>query len=205
MPAGSGNGSARSGVRVLSHYAAWLVGLTAAETQTTEAERDCLARHARGRNRLVEIGVWHGVTTSRLRQVMAGDGCLTAVDPFPIGRLGFSMQERIAHHEVERVGNGRVQWVRASGVNAALLHDPIDFVFIDGDHSEEGLLGDWNAWSSLVLPGGIVALHDSRSTPERPIADAGSVKVTNGVVLQDRRFEVIEVVDSLTVLRRRCE
>jgi predicted O-methyltransferase YrrM len=192
-------------VRVFSHYAGWLLGLTDAETQTTEAERDCLERHARGRKRLVEIGVWHGVTTSRLRQAMAGDGCLTAVDPFPSGRLGFSMQERIAHHEVERISNGRVQWARASGVNAAFLHDPIDFIFIDGDHTEEGLLGDWNAWSSLVLPGGIVALHDSRSTPERPIADAGSVKVTNSVVLRDRRFEVIEVVDSLTVLRRRCE
>ena len=78
-----------------------------------------------------------------------------------------------------------------------------DFVFVDGDHSEAGLLSDWNAWSGLVEPAGIVALHDSRSTPDRQIDDAGSVKVTRRVILQDARFQQIDAVDSLTVLRRR--
>jgi len=76
-------------------------------------------------------------------------------------------------------------------------------VFIDGDHSEAGLLADWNAWSRLIEDGGIVALHDSRSTPTRPIDDAGSVKVTNRIILRDERFETVDAVDSLTVLRRR--
>ena len=76
-------------------------------------------------------------------------------------------------------------------------------MFIDGDHSEEGLLADWRTWSPLVEPGGIVALHDSRSTPERPIDEAGSVKVTNEVILRDARFAVVDTVDSLTVLRKR--
>jgi predicted O-methyltransferase YrrM len=80
----------------------------------------------------------------------------------------------------------------------------VDFVFIDGDHSEHGLLADWRAWSPLIEAGGIVALHDSRSTPERPIDDAGSVKVTNDVILRDERFSVVDTVDSLTVLQRRA-
>jgi predicted O-methyltransferase YrrM len=190
-------------VRVLSHYIAWTVGLAPATTQTTCAERDCLARHAAGRCRLVEIGIWHGVTTRRLRAAMHPSGLLSAVDPFPIGRLGFSVQRHIAHREVGAVINGRVEWLRMTGSDAARHHDPVDFVFIDGDHSEAGLLADWRAWSPLVEAGGIVALHDSRSTPERPIADAGSVKVTNEVILRDERFAVVETVDSLTVLRRR--
>lgn len=189
-------------MRVLAHYVAWTMGLASAGTQTTAAERDRLACHAQGRRRLVEIGVWHGVTTKRLRAVMDPEGVLTAVDPYPVGRLGFSAQERIAHREVEGVGNGRVEWVRASGTEAARDHGPVDFVFIDGDHSERGLLGDWRAWSPLVEPGGIVALHDSRSTPERPIDGAGSVTVTNEVVLRDERFTVVETVDSVTILRR---
>jgi hypothetical protein len=48
-----------------------------------------------------------------------------------------------------------------------------------------------------------VALHDSRSTPTRPIDDAGSVKVTSQVIRPDPRFAVVDEVDSLTVLRRR--
>jgi predicted O-methyltransferase YrrM len=191
-------------VRVLSHYVAWKVGLTSATTQTTAAERDCLARHARGRRRLVEIGVWHGVTTKRLRSAMDPQGVLSAVDPFPVGRLGFSVQQHIAHHEVESIANGHINWVRTTGAAAARDHQPVDFVFIDGDHSELGLLADWRAWSPLVETGGIVALHDSRSTPERPIDDAGSVKVTNEVILHDARFDVVDTVDSLTVLRRRA-
>jgi predicted O-methyltransferase YrrM len=191
-------------VKVLSHYIAWTVGLTTATTQTTSAERDCLARYATGRRRLVEIGVWHGVTTKRLRAAMHAQGVLSAVDPFPVGRLGFSVQQRIAHREVNTIANGHIAWLRTTGAAAARDHQPVDFVFIDGDHSEDGLLADWHAWSPLVEPGGIVALHDSRSTSERPIDEAGSVKVTNEVILRDDRFSVVDTVDSLTVLQRRA-
>jgi predicted O-methyltransferase YrrM len=191
-------------VKVLSHYIAWTIGLAPATTQTTSAERDCLARYATGRRRLVEIGVWHGVTTKRLRTAMHAQGVLSAVDPFPIGRLGFSVQQHIAHREVDSISNGQVAWLRTTGAAAARDHQSVDFVFIDGDHSEHGLLADWRAWSPLVEAGGIVALHDSRSTPERPIDDAGSVKVTNHVILRDERFSVVDTVDSLTVLQRRA-
>jgi len=196
-------GCRREAVSVLIHYIAWKAGLASATTQTTEAERDCLARHAAGRRRLVEIGVWHGVTTRRLRAAMDPQGEISAVDPFPVGRLGFSAQQRIAHREVALVSNGHVNWLRTTGDAAARDHAPVDFVFIDGDHSEEGLLADWRTWSPLVQPGGVVALHDSRSTPERPIDEAGSVKVTNEVILRDARFAVVDTVDSLRVLRKR--
>jgi hypothetical protein len=132
-------------------------------------------------------------------------GTLTAIDPFPVGRLGFSLQQIIAHREVSQVANGGVRWVRTTGFAAARHHGPVDFVFIDGDHSEDGLSADWHAWSPLIEPFGVVALHDSRSTPERPIDDAGSVKVTNELILKDDRFTVIEQVDSLTVLQRRAD
>jgi len=191
-------------VKVLSHYIAWTIGLAPATTQTTTSERDCLARYAAGRRRVVEIGVWHGVTTKRLRSVMHPEGVLTAVDPFPVGRLGFSVQQQIARREVASVDNGEVAWLRTTGLAAARDHSTVDFVFIDGDHSEQGLLADWQAWSPLVEPGGVVALHDSRSTPERLIDDAGSVKVTNEVILRDARFAMVDAVDSLTVLRRRA-
>jgi predicted O-methyltransferase YrrM len=193
----------------LPYFARWWLGLAAAETQTTEAERDCLARHAAGRRRLAEIGVWHGVTTSRLRRVMAPDGVLLAIDPFPPGRLRFSTQRVIARRTVGRVGGGQIVWLRLTGVTAAAapqarLLGGIDFLFIDGDHSYEGLRGDWEAWSPLIAPGGCVALHDSRSTPRRPIDDAGSVIYTAQVIRRDPRFEVAEVVDSLTVVRRKA-
>lgn len=195
-------------MRVLTHFLLWNAGLARAETQTSESERACLARHAAGRRRLVEVGVWHGVTTCRLRRAMHAEGVLFGVDPYPPGRLGFSAQRVIARREVEKSSGGEVRWLRLTGVEAARLlaeacEPPVDFVFIDGDHSYEGLRGDWEAWSGLVAPGGVVALHDSCSSAEREIEDAGSVLYTRDVVRRDARYELAEVIDTLTVMRRR--
>jgi predicted O-methyltransferase YrrM len=191
----------------MSHFALWCLGLASATTQTTPEERDCLARHASLKKRLVELGVWQGVTTCRLRAAMAPDATLFAVDPYPVGRLGFSTHQVIAHREVSKQRNGRVDWVRLPGAEAARRHrergePPIDFIFIDGDHSYEGLREDWEGWSPLVAPGGIVALHDSRSSELRNIDDAGSVRFTQEVILRAPDFQVVDALHSLTVLRR---
>jgi predicted O-methyltransferase YrrM len=191
---------------VLGHFVRWSLGVASPETQTTPAERDALALHARGRRRVAEIGVWHGVTTRLLRAVIHPDGVYFAIDPYPPGRLGFSMQRVIARRGVNRVRNGRVEWLRTTGVAAAahplVVAAPIDFLFIDGDHTFDGLRGDWEAWADRIAVGGVVALHDSRSTPERPIADAGSVRYTADVIRPDPRFRLLEEVESLTLLER---
>lgn len=194
-------------MRPLPHFLLWLAGARAAETQTTDRERAALSVHATGRATVVEIGVWHGVTTSVLRKAMAPEGVLWAVDPFPAGRLGFSLQRPIARSEVRRIRNGRVRWIRTTGIEAAEVYrqaggPAVELIFIDGDHSYEGLVRDWRAWSPLVARGGVVCLHDSRSTPERPIDDAGSVAATAAVVRKDPDFELVEEIDSLTIVRR---
>ena len=106
-------------VRPLPHLLLWALGLRAAETQTTADERAALARYAQGRTPIVEIGVWHGVTTAVLRRAMRDGGVLWAVDPFPPGQLGFSLQKPIAEAEVHRVRNGTVRWMRTTGQAAA--------------------------------------------------------------------------------------
>jgi predicted O-methyltransferase YrrM len=139
---------------------------------------------------------------------MAADGELLAVDPYQPGRLGFSCPRVIAHSEVRRVRNGGVTWLQMTGVEAARVcretaRVPIDFIFIDGDHSYEGLRADWEAWSPLVAPDGIIALHDSCPSPTHHIEAAGSVAFTREVILRDPLFEVIETINTLTVIRRR--
>ena len=136
---------------------------------------------------------------------MAADGILYAVDPYPVGRLGVSLHRYIAHSEVRRVRNGKVRWVRTTGADAARSLGPelagsVDFVFINGDHSYDGLRADWEGWSGLIAPGGSIALHDSRSSPARSIDDTGSVRFTSEVILADPRYEVADTIDSLTVL-----
>lgn len=38
---------------------------------------------------------------------------------------------------------------------------PIEFLWIDGDHTYEGAKLDFDLWSPFLVPGGIVAYHDS--------------------------------------------
>jgi predicted O-methyltransferase YrrM len=194
-------------MRVTTHFVLWLLGLVEPETQTSDQERSCLARFAAGRRRLVEIGSWHGVSSACLKRSMASDGVLICVDPYPVGRLGFSAQRLIALREVSKVSNGRVRWVRMTGADAgrqfAVDGEPaIDFIFIDGDHSYDGLRQDWEAWSGLVGAGGFIALHDSCSSDSRKIDDAGSVIYTREAILRDPRFRLLERVDTLSVLER---
>jgi predicted O-methyltransferase YrrM len=44
---------------------------------------------------------------------------------------------------------------------AAILHGrPLDLLFIDGDHSYAGVSADFDSFSRLVRPGGLIAFHD---------------------------------------------
>ena len=187
-------------LNTLRHFAAWSIGLAHAETQTDAEERACLVKHVQGCNRAVEIGSWHGVTTAVLRRAMRPEGTLYAVDPYAVGRLGFSIPRTIAHREVGRVRGARVEWLRTTGEAAARLVSPeVDFVFIDGMHTYEGLQADWQAWRTMVREGGTIALHDSAGAA----ADAGSARYTKAVISKDPDFETIDVVRTLTVLRRK--
>ena len=100
----------------------WLLhalGLFEAVTQTSQAERDALVRHASSKTRLAEIGVFQGRTTGRLAAVMDPGGVYYAVDPYPGGgRTGIDFNQRIAHREVKRRAAGRVEWVQATGAEA---------------------------------------------------------------------------------------
>ena len=182
-------------------YARYRLGLEPADTQTTAGEQACLARHASGRKSLVEIGVMHGATTALLRSVMAPEGVVTGIDRHPPGKLLVSFERLVARHELARHPRGRAVLLRQWSHEAARdWTAAIDFLFIDGDHSWKGIEVDWRDWTPHVVPGGLVALHDSRPMPGNEHLD--SVRFTADVVLHDTRFRVIDTVDSLTVLER---
>ena len=196
--------------RPLMYYLAYKIGLQPALTQTTESERHLLTKYARDKSLIVEIGVWHGVNTLALRNVMSQSGVLYAIDPFESnGKFGRSWQKPIAHSEVNKSRNGTVVWLEDYSHQAihrfkeiTSENTPIDFIFIDGDHSYKGLKADWELWSPLVKFGGTVALHDSRSYENRQIDNMGSVQFTQEVIIHDRHFQILDTRDSLTVLEK---
>jgi hypothetical protein len=194
-------------VSVLAHFLKWRLGLAPPEVWTTLAERECLARHAAGRRKLVDVGVWHGGTSRVLRRAMSPDGILYAVDPFETGRLGISIPLLIARGELGRVRNGRLVFVRQPGHQAAhsaaiCAAAPFDFVFLDPPQTSGVVRSEWEAWAPLVAVGGIVALHDSRMSEEDPAFVPDSLRFAQEVVRRDPRFAIVDEVGLTTVLRR---
>src|SRR4051794_40056547 len=148
-------------------------GVIPPRTMHSEAEAALLSELARGRRRVVEIGVFEGSSAVVLYDVLDRGAELHLVDPF-------------GHHpDALRAGHAATEWAtrrvvlraarRSSGPAVRFHVDfsasvaerwtlPIDLVFIDGDHSELGVLKDWELWHQFVVEGGAVLFHDARAS-----------------------------------------
>jgi predicted O-methyltransferase YrrM len=117
---------------------------------------------------VVEIGADEGGTLFLWTRASADNARLVAVDTRPLGRLG-----RLSSYAVVRRGFARddqrvdLLFPRDSHdprtveeLTRLIAAAPIDFLFIDGDHSYEGVKQDYELYAPLVRDGGIVALHD---------------------------------------------
>lgn len=187
------------------HWLMCRLGLHQPHTQTTEAERQAIAKYANGKRLAVEIGVFEGLTTAVIANSIKEDGKVVAVDPFFSGRLGVSYGKLIAHHYLRRQRLiSRVCFLEMMSWEAApLIRDEIEFLFVDGDHSYDGIHRDWQDWSAKMKPGGIVALHDTLLLPGQPTtAMMGSHEYFNKVIRLDHRFIILEQIDSLSILQK---
>jgi predicted O-methyltransferase YrrM len=194
----------KAGASVL-HFCAVAAGFEKPQTQTTQLERNLLVAHLPGKKRIVEIGVFEGFTTHVLAQHADPDAIIYGVDPFFKGRLGVSWGYQIAKiHNADALQDGRVVLIRALSVEVGeRVPSVVDFVFVDADHSFEGIRKDWVFWTDRISSGGIIALHDSFVPSHNPrVADYGSHKYFESHIRGDPRFELISRVDSLALMRR---
>jgi predicted O-methyltransferase YrrM len=138
---------------------------------------------------------------------MPADGVLTLIDPYHLTRISaLNTLQRAAHSAVARFGSGRVSWVREFSHTAVKnWTEPIDLLFIDGDHDESAVRQDWADWSRFVVPGGLVLFHDARvfengwTTP-----DYGPVRTINNFFREQqmKSWRIVDEVDSLVVVKR---
>ncbi|MFE4591048.1 class I SAM-dependent methyltransferase [Streptomyces laurentii] len=83
---------------------------------------------------------------------------------------------------------------------AAVWAGRLGFVFIDGGHTDEHAVADYEGWAPKVAPGGLLVIHDVFPDP----ADGGQAPYRVYLrALESGDFEEISVTDSLRVLRRR--
>lgn len=67
----------------------------------------------------------------------------------------------------------RAVMLRMKGVKASSLftNESIDFCYIDGDHSLEGIFSDIKSWMPKIKIGGIISGHDYKDGPKSGMSD----------------------------------
>lgn len=81
-------------------------------------------------------------------------------DPMNLPQPVFDRLFERTGQRLARFGD-RAQQIRLDSVEAAAqIDDTLDFVYIDGDHSYQGIRDDLAAWFPKVRVGGIIAGHD---------------------------------------------
>jgi predicted O-methyltransferase YrrM len=146
-------------------------GLIPPRTMHAPAEAALLVELAAGSRRAVEIGVYEGSSAVATVGALPAGAELHLIDPFghhpDALRAGDAATAWATRRAVARAARARpdvrVVWhVERSEDTAAGWSEPVDLVFVDGDHSEEGCELDWRLWQPHVAPGGRVVFHDAR-------------------------------------------
>ncbi len=89
--------------------------------------------------------------------------------------------------------------VASSAVASKNWATPLGMVFIDGGHSMEAAVTDYESWAHHVVPGGILAIHDIFPDP----ADGGQAPYTiYRSAISSGLFDAEPMVKTLGILRR---
>lgn len=161
-----------------------------------------LAAEADPRGCIVEIGSWHGRSTIWLAAgAMGGRGArVYAIDP----HTGTSLRaegettESALRANLERAGvTAQVEVVVAASEEVApAWSKPISMLWIDGDHEYASARRDLELWEPHLLPGAVVALHDTFVWP-------GPERVVREWMIASRRYSSFVHAETTTAAFRR--
>ena len=128
---------------------------------------------------ILEIGRYHG--GSAFLFAVAGDhnSVVTSIDIAPQNDelLQIALKKSGLAHKVQLVvGDSRA--VEAT-VNS------YDLIFVDGDHSYEGVLHDYEHWRKAVKPGGYLAFHNACSGSPQASTAPGPFRLAQEITVCD--------------------
>jgi hypothetical protein len=151
----------------------------------SRAELTEFARLAKGHSprTVLEIGTARGGTFLVLCRMAADDAKIISIDlPAGLGGGGYpewkvpilkSFAKPRQTIDLLRVDSHLDETV--TRVRNILGDRQLDMIFIDADHSYAGALSDFNRYSQLVRPGGLICLHDVVPNPNSDVIEVDKV------------------------------
>ena len=186
-------------MKSLVHLIKCIVHMDSPSSQVSEGELEMLLKYSRNADVICEIGCYEGKTSVALARNTAG--AVYSVDPFLEGRLGISYGEWIARLHRKRSDTKNLFFLKGFSRDVAPTFQlPIDFLFIDADHSYAAVKTDWNSWRPKLVEEGIIALHDSKIAPNSPMP-LGTMQFYAEYVPTLSDVNELDSVDSLTIFQ----
>jgi predicted O-methyltransferase YrrM len=162
----------------------------------------------------VEIGCWQGKSSICIARGLLGkqEPRLCCIDPFDASGDAASapLYADRAAAATSKLRDKFERNLREAGVRdivdvrqgtseelAAKWSEPIDLLFVDGDHEDEAVRRDFDQWAHRVRPGGFLCLHDAVH-PEH----TGPARVVRELVEPDPAWVERRFVDSMFVARK---
>lgn len=139
---------------------------------------------------VLEIGTARGGTFFVLCRMASDDAKIISIDlPAGIGGGGYPEWKVPILRSFAKSGQ-TIELLRVDShldetfmrVSSILGEQQLDMLFIDADHSYEGALHDFNTYSRLVRPGGIICMHDVVPNPDSSVIEVDKVwaEIANG-------------------------
>jgi len=117
---------------------------------------------------VLEIGTANGGTLFLLARAATNDACLISVDlplgpyggGYPAWKIPFYRSFATNHQTIRLIRGNSHDSATVEKVRALLMDKRIDLLFIDADHTYEGVKKDFEMYEPLVREGGRIVLHD---------------------------------------------
>jgi predicted O-methyltransferase YrrM len=150
---------------------------------------------------ILEVGSYRGRSTSALA-LGANGAPVYAIEPHESfeGIYGgqFGPADRRAFFR-NLLRAGVVEKVRLVNLSSEVVSKgwerPIGLLWLDGDHTVEGVRRDFESWEPYLRPGGVVAFHDATDP------DGGPAKLIERLTA-DGAYEQVAAVEQIVALRR---
>jgi predicted O-methyltransferase YrrM len=147
-------------------------------------EAACLFRLARSKPaaRILEIGRWCGGSTFLFAVASDQNSIVTSIEIAPQDDelLQTALKKNNLAHKVELLV--------ANSQEAAAGLDSYDLIFVDGDHSYEGVAPDYEHWKKAAKPGGHLAFHNAAQGRLFTDAAAGPLRLVQEITARQNEY-----------------
>lgn len=110
--------------------------------------------------------------------------------------IGYPIEEEVVRKNVDKLNllKNPFYYIKADSHQEStvkfvnLITDKVDLLFIDGDHSYQGVKQDFKIWNKIVNPGGIIVFDDYNDAVHSPEVKIAVDEIVSGV---SDEFEII--------------